>query len=132
MSIETLYLILLIGCIFFSAFFSSAETAYVSLSRFRLNHLVESKVTGASRAAKIRERPERLLSTVLLGNNFVNTTASALATVLAITHFGEQNGVIIATIGLTVILLIFGEVTQKHSPPGTRKNLPSRTPALLN
>ncbi len=113
MSIETIYLILLITCIFFSAFFSSAETAYVSLSRFKLNHLVESKVTGASRAAKIRERPERLLSTVLLGNNFVNTTASALATVLAITYFGEQNGVIVATIGLTVILLVFGEVTPK-------------------
>jgi CBS domain containing-hemolysin-like protein len=113
MSIETVYFILLFGCLILSAFFSSAETAYISLSRIRLNHLVESNVSGAGRVLRIKERPERMLSTVLLGNNLVNTTATALATVLAISYFGEQYGVVIATIGLTVILLIFGEITPK-------------------
>lgn len=113
MSIETVYLILLILCLLLSMFFSSSETAFISLSRYRLQAMVENKVKGAYLVAELKEKPERLLSTVLLGNNFVNVAASALATVLAISVFGEQNGVLIATIGLTIILLIFGEVTPK-------------------
>ena len=113
MSIETVYLILLILCLLLSMFFSSSETAFISLSRYRLQAMIENKVKGASLVALLKEQPERLLSTVLLGNNFVNVAASALATVLAISVFGEQNGVIIATVGLTIILLVFGEVTPK-------------------
>ncbi|MGI2335967.1 MAG: HlyC/CorC family transporter [Dehalogenimonas sp.] len=113
MSIESVYLILLILCLLLSMFFSSSETAFISLSRYRLQAMVENKVKGAALVAALVEKPERLLSTVLLGNNFVNVAASALATVLAISAFGEQNGVIIATIGLTIMLLIFGEVTPK-------------------
>ena len=113
MSIETVYLVLLILCLLLSMFFSSSETAFISLSRFRLQAMVENKVKGAHLVASLVEKPERLLSTVLLGNNFVNVAASALATVLAISAFGEQNGVIIATLGLTITLLIFGEVTPK-------------------
>lgn len=113
MSIESVYLLLLILCLLLSMFFSSSETAFISLSRYRLQAMVESKVKGAALVASLVEKPERLLSTVLLGNNFVNVAASALATVLAISVFGEQNGVIIATIGLTILLLIFGEVTPK-------------------
>ncbi|ADJ26703.1 protein of unknown function DUF21 [Dehalogenimonas lykanthroporepellens BL-DC-9] len=107
------YLVLLILCLILSMFFSSSETAFISLSRYRLQAMVENKVKGAHLVAALVEKPERLLSTVLLGNNFVNVAASALATVLAISVFGEQNGVIIATVGLTIILLIFGEVTPK-------------------
>ena len=113
MSIETIYLILLILCLMLSAFFSSSETAFISLSKFRLQSMLDDKVKGADKVAKLVEKPERLLSTVLLGNNFVNIAASALATVLAISTFGERYGVIIATIGLTAILLVFGEVTPK-------------------
>jgi CBS domain containing-hemolysin-like protein len=94
-------------------FFSSSETAFMSLSRYRLQAMVENKVKGALLVAALVEKPERLLSTVLFGNNFVNVAASALATVLAISAFGEQNGVIVATVGLTITLLIFGEVTPK-------------------
>lgn len=113
MSIETVYLLLLILCILLSMFFSSSETAFISLSRYRLQTLVENDVKGAKLVSRLIAKPERLLSTVLLGNNFVNVAASALATVLSISIFGEQNGVIIATVGLTVLLLIFGEVTPK-------------------
>jgi len=111
--IETLYLVLLVICLLLSAFFSSAETAFISLQRFRLEHLVETKVRGAKRVARMLERPEKLLSTVLLGNNFVNTAAAALATILAVSVWGEEWGVLIATIGVTIILLIFCETTPK-------------------
>jgi putative hemolysin len=110
--IETLYLVLLILCLLLSAFFSSSETAFVSLQRIRLQHLVNTKVRGAKQVARMMEKPERLLSTILLGNNFVNTAAAALATFLAISVWGEQ-GILIATIVVTIVLLIFCETTPK-------------------
>ena len=116
MSNETLlYLVLLIICLIFSAFFSSAETAFISLQRFRLEHLIETNIKGAKRVAKIIEKPERFLSTVLLGNTFMETAAATLATTLAISLWGEKPelAVLIATVGLTIILLIFCETTPK-------------------
>jgi putative hemolysin len=110
--IETLYLVLLILCLILSAFFSSSETAFISLQRIRLEHMVNTKVRGAKRVARMMERPERFLSTILLGNNFVNTAAAAIATFLAISLWGEQ-GIIIATVVITIVLLIFCETTPK-------------------
>jgi putative hemolysin len=111
--IETLYLVLLIVCLFLSAFFSGSETAFISLQKIRVQHLVDTKVRGAKRVAKMMEQPEKFLSTVLLGNNLVNTAAAALATFLAIRLWGEQWGVLIATIVITILLLIFCETTPK-------------------
>jgi len=82
------------------------------LQRIRVEHLVKTKVRGAKRVARMIEQPERLLSTILLGNNFVNTAAAALATALAVSIWGEQ-GIIIATIGVTILLLVFCETTPK-------------------
>jgi putative hemolysin len=110
--IETLYLVLFLICLLLSAFFSSSETAFVSLQKIRIEHLVNTKVRGAKRVAKMVERPERLLSTILLGNNFVNTAAAALATFLAISLWGEE-GILFATILVTIVLLIFCETTPK-------------------
>ena len=112
MSIETLYLALLLVCLVLSAFFSSSETAFTSLQRIRLEHMVETDVKGAKRVARMIKRPRRLLSTILLGNNFVNTAAAALATYLAVKYWPEH-GLLIATIGVTIVLLIFGETTPK-------------------
>jgi putative hemolysin len=111
--IETLYLVLLIICLFLSAFFSSSETAFISLQKIRVQHLVDTKVRGAKRVARMMERPEKFLSTVLLGNNLVNTAAAALATFLAIRLWGDQWGVLISTIVVTIVLLIFCETTPK-------------------
>ena len=111
--IETLYVVLLVICLLLSAFFSSSETAFISLQRFRLEHLIETKVRGARRVAGMIERPEKLLSTILLGNNFANVAAAALGTILAVNILGQERGVLIATIGVTVILLIFAETTPK-------------------
>ncbi len=111
--IETLYLVLLIVCLFLSAFFSGTETAFISLQKVRVQHLVDTKVRGAKRVAKMIEQPEKFLSTVLLGNNLVNTAAAAIATFLAINLWGEKWGVLIATIAITIVLLIFCETTPK-------------------
>ncbi|MCK9525894.1 MAG: hemolysin family protein [Limnochordia bacterium] len=113
MSSETLYWILLTLCIIISAFFSSSETAFISLERYRLQHLVESGKKGAVLVAKMLERPERILSTILLGNNLVNTAAAAIGTVLAVSYWGEERGVALSTIMVTVLLLIFAETTPK-------------------
>ena len=112
---ETLYLVLIFVCIGLSAFFCSSETAFISLQRLRVEQLVETKVRGASRLAKIIGHPEKLLSTILLGTNLVNTAVAVLATVLAVhlLGLGEERGALIATIGVTVILLIFAETTPK-------------------
>ena len=109
----TLYLLLLVGCLLLSAFFSSSETAFVSLQRIRLEHMVNNQVKGAGLVARMIRRPERLLSTILLGNNLVNTAAAALATALAVSAWGQRGGILIATIGLTVVLLVFAETTPK-------------------
>ncbi|MFC2006130.1 hemolysin family protein [Chloroflexota bacterium] len=111
-NIETLYLVLLVFCLLLSAFFCSSETAFFSLQLVRVEHLVSTGVKGAKRVARMIQRPDRLLSTVLLGNNLVNTAAAALATALAIEYWPKQ-GVIISIIGITVILLAFSETIPK-------------------
>jgi putative hemolysin len=104
--------VLLVACIILSAFFSGSETAFISLQKIRLEHLVSTKVRGAERVARMLGRPEKFLSTVLLSNTVVNTAAAALATALAIERWPEY-GVLIATAAITVILLIFAETTPK-------------------
>ena len=87
---EALYLGLLILCVILSAFFSSSETAFTSLQRIRVEHLLDTKVKGARRVARMLKKPEKLLSTILLGNNLVNTAAAALATTLAVNAWGQR------------------------------------------
>jgi putative hemolysin len=109
----TIYWVLLFIFLVLSAFFASSETAFISLQRIRVKHLENSGVAGAEQVAKVIERPERLLSTVLLGNNFVNTAVATLAAIVTVSLLGEEWGILIATIGVTILLLIFGEVTPK-------------------
>jgi len=111
--IETLYLVLIPVCLLLAAFFSSSETAFFSLQWVKVEHLISTKVKGAERVARMIQRPDRLLSIILLGTNLCYTTAAALATALAIRYLPEEGGIIIATIGMTVIILIFCETTPK-------------------
>ncbi|MBF7731198.1 HlyC/CorC family transporter [Pseudomonas sp. N040] len=107
------YLIgLLIFLIICSAFFSSSETGILSLNRYRLRHLSKQGHHGAKRVSALLSRPDRLLGTILIGNTFANILASSLATVLALQLWGDT-GVAIATLLLTFILLIFGEIAPK-------------------
>lgn len=82
------------------------------LNRYRLRHLAEQKHAGARRALSLLERPDRLISFILLGNNFVNIVATQITTVVTLQLFGED-GLVIATLILTPVLLIFGEVVPK-------------------
>lgn len=95
-----------------SAFFSGSETGMMAINRYRLKHLARTH----RRAAKIQTmlmRPDRLLGVILIGNTFANILASAIATLVAVRLYGESIGVPVATVGLTMVLLIFGEVTPK-------------------
>ncbi len=111
--IETLYLVLLLACLFLAAFFCSSEMAFISLQRFRVEHLVSTEVEGAKRVARMIQRPEKFLSVVLLGTNLAITAAAALATALAIKYLPEEQGILIATIVVTILLLVFSETAPK-------------------
>jgi Mg2+/Co2+ transporter CorB len=95
-----------------SAYFSGSETAMMALNRYRLKHLANEGHGGARRASRLLERPDKLLSVILIGNNFVNFSAASIATLLALELFGEA-GIAIAPIACTLIFLIFSEVAPK-------------------
>ncbi|MGR0279464.1 HlyC/CorC family transporter [Marinomonas dokdonensis] len=98
--------------ILLSAFFSSSETGMLSINKYRLKHLVKSKNRSAIKVDTLLKRPDRLIGVILIGNNFVNILASAIATIIAVRIWGDA-GVAIATAALTMIVLIFAEVTPK-------------------
>lgn len=107
-------LVLLGGLLLLSGFFSGSEAALLSVQRVRIQHLVSTKTAGAARVARMVERPDKLLPPILLGNNLVNTAVAAVTTATAITVVGSQGeGVLIATVIATVLLLIFGETIPK-------------------
>jgi len=111
--LQSSYLLgLLIFLILCSAFFSSSETGMLSLNRYRLKHMAKEGHKGAKRVTALLSRPDRLLGTILVGNNVVNILAASIATVLAVDMWGEA-GIAIATAGLTIVVLIFGEITPK-------------------
>ena len=95
-----------------SAFFSGSETGLMTLNRYRLRHLAKAGHAGAVRAQRLLERPDRLIGLILLGNNFVNILASAVATIIGLRLSGET-GIAVATGALTLAVLIFSEVTPK-------------------
>ncbi|BDM63634.1 membrane protein [Shewanella sp. NFH-SH190041] len=110
-STATLLIILAI-LLLISAYFSGSETAMMSLNRYRLRHLANQGHKGAIRARQLLERPDRLIGLILIGNNLVNILASAIATILGMRLFGDL-GVAIATGVLTLLVLVFAEVTPK-------------------
>lgn len=103
-----LLVILLIG----SGFFSASETALMSISKIRIRYMEEDGVKGAKLVSKLLEDSNRLLSSILVGNNIVNIAATSISTSLFINLWGEQ-GVAAATALMTVLVLIFGEITPK-------------------
>lgn len=102
----------LVLLILVSAFFSGSETGLMAINRYRLKHLVRKKHPMAQRVDRLLTRPDRILGVILIGNTFANILASALATVLAVRLFGEL-GVAVATVVLTLVVLVFAEVTPK-------------------
>ena len=108
----TVLLGILILLILMSAYFSSSETAMMALNRYRLRHLIKHNHRGAIRAGKLLEKPDRLIGIILIGNNLVNFIAASVGTAIAVRLWGNL-GFILAPVLLTIIVLIFAEVTPK-------------------
>ena len=102
---------ILAALILFSGFFSGSETSMMSLNRYRLKHLRKSH-RSARLATRLLERPDRLIGLILIGNNLVNILASSIATVIALRLWGDA-GIAVAAVLLTIVILIFAEVTPK-------------------
>ena len=114
MDISDLVRLLLLGlALVLSAFFSASEAAFLSVRRSRLASLDSQGVKGAARVSRIARRPEKLLPTVLTGNNLVNVAAAALGTTLAASYLTLNWAVVASTAGVTVLLLLFAEVLPK-------------------
>lgn len=113
--ISILYLILALMCLLASAFFSSSEIALISLRRIRMKHLESQGIARAGLVARMLEKPERFISTIVLGNNFVNTAAATLTTAIALSIWSanEKMAVLVATVVVTVVLLVVGEIVPK-------------------
>ncbi|MEM1244295.1 MAG: CNNM domain-containing protein, partial [Pseudomonadota bacterium] len=108
----TLLLVLLVLLILLSSFFSGSETGMMALNRYRLRHLARKNNRFAMIVSKLLDRPDRLLGIILIGNTFANIVASAVATVIAARLYGDW-GIALGTLLLTLIILIFAEVTPK-------------------
>ena len=105
-------LIAILICLILSGLFSGAEIAFFSITETRLQTMVEEKRRSANMALFLRKNPQRLLSTILIGNNVVNLTAASLVSIMAFQYFGSE-GVAIGTGLLTIIVLLFGEIIPK-------------------
>lgn len=108
--LTAIIIIILIAC---SAFFSASETALTSANRIRLKSKAENGSKGARMALKLLDKYDKVITTILIGNNIVNIAASSLATVFFTAIAGADNGPLLATVVLTIVVLIFGEVMPK-------------------
>ena len=115
-------IILLAVLIVVSGFFSATETAFFSVNKIRLKSLANEGNRRAKKALKVAEDMDSLLYTILIGNNLVNIATTAIATVLFIDLIGEELGATVATIVITVVVLMFGEIT----PKSIAKNIPEK------
>ena len=118
----TLMILAMAALCVMSAFFSASETAYSSLNHIRLKSRAESGDAGAARVLALAERYDSLLSTILIGNNIVNIALASLGTVLFTTYVSRANGAALSTLVITVVVLVFGEVT----PKSLAKEMPER------
>ena len=110
---QSISLIIIIGCIIMSAYFSATETAFSSLNRIRIKNMAEKGNKRAGLVLKLSENYDGLLSTILSGNNIVNIASASLATVIFVKLLGDEAGASISTVVTTIVVLIFGEVSPK-------------------
>ena len=125
-------LVALIVLIAFSAFFSASETAFSSLNQIRLKSRAEEGDTSAARVLAMAEKYDKLLSSILIGNNIVNIAAASIGTVLFTKWLGEERGATASTIVLTIVVLIFGEVTPKTLAKEMPETIATAVSPVLN
>lgn len=118
-------LVILVG---FSAFFSASETAFSSLNQIRLKSRAEDGDSSAARVLNMAGQYDKLLSTILIGNNIVNIAAASIGTILFTRMLGAERGATVSTIVLTIIVLIFGEVT----PKSLAKEMPEKVATAVS
>jgi putative hemolysin len=113
-NIDGLFVILFLVCLGCAAFFCSAETAFIGMQKLRLQHLIQNGHPSATRVARIVQRPEKFLATVLLGINFFETAVATLGTIITVSLIRNENlAVAIATIVITIVTLVFAELVPK-------------------
>lgn len=112
MDINLVLIIIMVILVFLSAFFSATETSFSSVNRIRLKNMAENNHKGAKLALKLSDNYDTVLSTILVGNNMANILCTSIATVVFTNFFGNA-GVTISTIVLTIVILMFGEITPK-------------------
>ena len=125
-------LVALIVLIAFSAFFSASETAFSSLNQIRLKSRAEEGDTSAARVLAMAEKYDKLLSSILIGNNIVNIAAASIGTVLFTKWLGEERGATASTVVLTIVVLIFGEVTPKTLAKEMPETIATAVSPVLN
>jgi len=121
-SASIIMLVSLVLLVAMSAYFSATETAFSSLNRVRLKSRADGGDLRAARALQLSEDYDRLLSTILIGNNIVNITATTLSTLIFVRFLGDVSGPTVSTVVLTLVILIFGEI----SPKSLAKESPER------
>ena len=122
-------LVFLVAC---SAFFSASETAFSSLNQIRLKSRAEDGDASAARVLAMAEKYDKLLSTILIGNNIVNIAAASIGTILFTRALGAERGATMSTIVLTIVVLIFGEVTPKSLAKEMPETVATAVSPMLN
>ena len=122
-------LVFLVAC---SAFFSASETAFSSLNQIRLKSRAEDGDASAARVLAMAEKYDKLLSTILVGNNIVNIAAASIGTILFTRALGAERGATMSTIVLTIVVLIFGEVTPKSLAKEMPETVATAVSPMLN
>lgn len=124
-------IIAIVVCICFSAYFSASETAFTSVNRIRIKNLANDGDKRARTVLELSERYDDLLSTILVGNNIVNIAASSLATVLFLKLYPIY-GATISTVVITIVVLIFGEISPKSLAKENPEKFAMATASILN
>ncbi|HOX09932.1 MAG TPA: hemolysin family protein [Candidatus Omnitrophota bacterium] len=97
----------------FSAFFSMSETALISLSKIKLRHMISKGIKNSKLVHQLVSKPEKMITSILVGNNLVNTAISVIGAIIFVFFLGEEVGMLAATVIVTIMLLIFGEIIPK-------------------
>ena len=113
MDSDSIPLLIILICVIMSAYFSATETAFSSFNKIRMKNLADKGNKKARLVMHLSENYDKMLSTILIGNNIVNILISSMATVLFLKWFGEEAGPSLSTIVVTIVVLIFGEITPK-------------------
>ena len=128
----SIYIIILAVLVVLSAYFSASETAFLSFNRIRTKNLAEDGNKRARLVLKLYDNYDKVLSTILVGNNIVNIAAASIATVLFVKLFDDSRGPAIATVVMTVALLIFGEISPKTIAKEKADGFAMTTAPVLN